>query len=146
MKRSIYYAEVMVTLNQSGIYADTLNGIQVGFVNLLANDLYQVGIALELDIGHLYLGNLINDTGIVRSQHLSTVLPVCLVTVVFTRVVAGGHVHAALATQITDCERYLRGGTQVIKQINLDAVCTEYVCYGLGEQTSVVAAVMSYDH
>ena len=50
MKRSVNYAEVMVALNQGGINADTLNGIQVGFVNLLAYDLDQSGIALELDI------------------------------------------------------------------------------------------------
>ena len=94
----------MVALNQSGIYADTLNCIQIGFVNLLAYYLDQVWITLELDIGHLNLGNLIDDTCIMRSQHLCAVLPVCLVAVVFTGIVAGSHVYATLATQITDGE------------------------------------------
>ena len=59
MQRSVYYAEVVVALDQGGIYADALDGIQVGFIDLLTYDLDQCGVTLELDVLNLYLGNLI---------------------------------------------------------------------------------------
>ena len=48
--------------------------------------------------------------------------------------------------EVTDSKRDLRRRAQALEQINHDAVGGKHVGHGLGKQTSVVAAVMTYNN
>ena len=58
---------------------------------------------------------------------------------------AGRDIHTGLGLKIADSEGTLRRWAQVIEDISLDAIGREDVCYCLGIQTAVVAAVVA-DH
>ena len=78
------------------------------------------------------------------SQHLRTIVPVCLVAVILAGVVRSGDVHTSLTLQVTDGERNLRCRTQALEEINLDAVSREDVGNTLSKHTTIVTAVVTY--
>ena len=81
-----------------------------------------------------------------RGQHLCAIIPIGLVAVVLARVVAGGDVDAALATQVADGKGNFRRRAQVVKEIDLDAVGREDGCRDFSKLAAVVAAVVSHNH
>ena len=101
--------------------------LQVCFVHILADNLDKFLIAVEFDVGHLHLVHLIDNSGIVRSQHLCTVVPISLIAVILTWIVASRDIDTALATQMTNSEGYFRRRTQVVEQIDLNTVSRENV-------------------
>ena len=100
---------------------------------------------MELHVGDGALVHLVDDTLVVRSKDLSTVLPVSLVTIVLAGVMAGGDVHAALSLEVTDGEGALRCRTKVVEEISLDAISREDVSHGLSIEATVVTAVMAHN-
>ena len=65
-----------------------LDCIEIILVHLVSDDLDQFGIAFEFNVGDaLDAVHMIYDVDIVRSNDLRTVGPVCLVAVVFFRIV-----------------------------------------------------------
>ena len=47
---------------------------------------------------------------------------------------------------MTDSERALRCRAEGLEEVHLDAVRREDICYGLGEETTVVTAVVANNH
>ena len=126
------------------INRNCLHHIEVNLVNIFTDDLNQIRVPLELDISSgSDIIHFINDTSIVRSQYLRTIIPVCFVTVVFFRIVRSSQDNTALATEVTDCERHLRSRTHIIKQIYFDAISRENVGRSFSEQTAVVTTVVT---
>ena len=139
--------EVVVTLDDFGVQGEALDCSQEGFVDVGTDVLYQLGIALELDV--TYIGDfvdVVDDIDIVRSKYLCAVSPVGFVSVVFFRVVGCGNVYAALASEMTYGEGQLGGGLEGLEEIYLDTVGREDVCYGLGKVFGVIAHVVTYDY
>ena len=103
--RSKYDAQVLLTLDYFRVDRNTENLIQVYAVDVFTDDLNQFRITFELDVSSR--SNLVyfsDDTLIVWSQYLCTIIPVSLVTVVFLRVVRSSQDDTALATEVTDSE------------------------------------------
>ena len=123
VNRSINDLHILMTGDSFRINRNCLHHIEVNLVNIFTDDLNQIRVPLELDISSgSDIIHFINDTSIVRSQYLRTVIPVCFVTVVFFRIVRSSQNDTALATEVTDCERHLRSRTHIIKQIYFDAI------------------------
>ena len=79
-----------------------MNHVQINLIHFLADNLNQVLVAVELDVGHRHLVHLFDNGSIVRSEHLRTVIPISLVAVVFSGVVAGCNVDTALAAEVAN--------------------------------------------
>ena len=73
---------------------------------------------------------------------LCAILPVCLVAVVFLGVVGSGDVNARYTAVFAQREGKLGGGAQIVKEVGLDACCSQYLCGGLGKESGIVAAVV----
>ena len=104
MKRSIHNAEVFLATDDFGVDGDGMNHVQINLIHFLADNLNQVLVAVELDVVHRHLVHLVDNGRVVRSEHLRTVIPISLVAIVFSGVVAGCDVDTALATEVTDSE------------------------------------------
>ena len=102
MKRSIHNAEVFLATDDFGVDGNGMNHVQINLIHFLADNLNQVLVAVELDVVHSHLIHLVYDGCIVRSEHLRTVIPISLVAVVFSGVVAGCNVDTALATEVAN--------------------------------------------
>ena len=74
---------VVILLVDLGAERQGVDVLDVGGINVLTDDLDQVGIALKLDVAHVLDGvNVIDDVHVVGGYHLGTVIPVGLVAVV----------------------------------------------------------------
>ena len=144
MERSIDDAKVFLTLNHFRINGKGMDFIQIHLVYVLTDNLNQIFVAFELDVLNSHFVYLINNGCIVRGKHLRTIIPIGLVTVVFFRVMACSQVDTALAAQMTDSKGNLRSGTQILKKINLDAVCRKNISRDLSELTTVVTAIVAH--
>ena len=146
MEGCIDNLQVLLALNHLGIDADFLDALQIDAVNLLANGDDEVFVALKLHIIDGHLVHLVDDTGIVGSEHLGTIFPIGLVAVVLFGVVAGGDVDTGLALQFADGEGTFGSGAHVIEEISLDAVGRKDVGHGLSIKAAVVTAVVANDY
>ena len=146
MKRRINDTEVFLTFNHFRVDGKGVDFIQIYLVDVFADNLNQILVALELDVLNSYFVHFIDNGSVVRSKYLRTVIPIGFVTVVFFRGVACGQVDTALATEVTDGERNFRSRTQVIEQINLDTVRRENISRDFSELAAVVTAVMADDN
>ena len=99
MQGGINDTKVFLPLDDQRINGNAMHLIKINLIDIFTDDLNQVLIALELDVLHLYLVHLIDNGCVMRSQHLCTVFPIGLVTVVLARIVAGSDIDTALATQ-----------------------------------------------
>ena len=144
MERSIDDAKVFLTLNHFRINGKGMDFIQIHLIYVLTDNLNQIFVAFELDVLNSHFVYLINNGCIVRGKHLRTIIPIGLVTVVFFRVMACSQVDTALAAQMTDSKGNLRSGTQILKEINLDAVCRKNISRDLSELTTVVTAIVAH--
>ena len=82
-------------------------------VDVFAYNLDEFGIALELDFAHVLDGiNMVDYVHVVRCHHLSAIVPVGLVAVIFLGVVRCSDVNTALATQKTHCVREFGSGSR----------------------------------
>ena len=127
MERRIDDAQILLTLDDFGVDRNGMYLLQVCFVHILADNLDKFLIAVEFDVGHLHLVHLIDNSGIVRSQHLCTVVPISFIAVIFTWIMASRDIDAALATQMTNSEGHFRRRTQIVEQIDLNTVSRENV-------------------
>ena len=123
-----------------------LHGLQIVPVHFAANRHDKFLVSLEFHVVNRHLVHFVDNALVVRSQNLCAVVPISLVAVVFLRVVARRHVHAGLRTEVANRVGNLRRGSQALEEINLDAVGRENVGNRLGEEPSVVAAVVAHDH
>ena len=139
-------AEVFLTVNHLLVHQCLMHSVQIVDVHLTADNLDEVIVGRELHLVNRHLVHLVDDARVVWSQHLSTIVPVCLVAVVLAWVVAGGDVHTCLSTQLTDGERNFRRGAQALEEISLDAVGREDISHRLSKQTRIIAAVMTHHH
>ena len=89
MNRSIHNFQILLTLDHFRINRNCFHFIQIDAVYLFAHNLNQILVT-------------INDTFIVRSQYLCTIIPISLVTIVFSRIMRGSNIDTALATEMTD--------------------------------------------
>ena len=97
-------------------------GCHIVVVHLATYNLDKVLVRLELHVLDRHLVHFLDDAGIMRSQHLSAVAPVSLISVVFLRVVRSSNVHASLSAELTNGERNFRGRAKTFEKICLDAV------------------------
>ena len=104
----------------------------------------QCRISLKFYIGKRYFVHFVDDAFVVGRQYLCAIVPISLVAIVFARVVAGRNVHARLAAEVTNSERDLRGGAQIVEKIDLDPIGGEDVGHRFCKQTTVVAAIVPY--
>ena len=144
MHRRIDDVKVFLTQDDILINHSLLDSLQVVPVHLTTDDLNQVVVRLELHVLDLHLVHLLDDTYIVRSQHLCAVFPISLVAIIFAGVVRSCHVDTSLSVKLTDGKRDLWCRTKALEEISLDAVGREDGCYGLSEHTTVVTAVVTY--
>ena len=147
MDRGVDDLHVGVALDRVGGEGEGLDVVEILFVDILADDLDEVFVGCELDLVDrsdcVDVGDRLNVVG---SDHLSAVAPVCLVAVVFLRVVACSHHYAALASEFADSVAHLGHGTAGIEEIHLDAVGREDVGGEFGELAGVVAHVVTDSH
>ena len=84
-------------LNNVGAELKTLDVGEECVVDIGAYDLDKIFVALELDVSHVFNSvDMIDYIGVVGSDNLRAVSPVGLIAVIFTGIVAGGDVDAAL--------------------------------------------------
>ena len=133
VQRGVDYLEVLLAADGFRVDGDAVDEVEVDLVYLLADDLYQALVAVELDVFHLHLVHLVDDARVVGGQHLRAVSPVGLVAIVLLGVVACGDVDAALASEMAYGERAFRRGAHVVEEVHLYAVGREDVGHGLGE-------------
>ena len=146
MQRSVNNFEILLTGDASRVDGEFLHFGEINIIDFLTDNLDKSGIAFKLDVSHTHFVHFVDDTLVVRSQHLRTIVPISLVSVVFLRVVAGGENDTALTAEMTDGKRHFGSGTHVIEQVDLDAVGREDVGRSLSEETAVVAAIVSHHH
>ena len=145
MDGGVHNLEVGVTLNYLGVEAEAFDFLEEGIIDFFAYNLNLVGVALEfnlVDVGDTVY--VINDVYVVRGNNLSTVGPVCLVSVVFLGVVRCSDVDTALASEVADGVRQFGSGAEAVEEVNLYAVGREYVCYYFGELARVVTHIVTY--
>ena len=135
----------MLVLDDLGVDTDGLNLLQVRLVHVLSDHLDERVVALELHVADAHLVHLVDDTCVVGCEHLRAVLPVSLVAIVLTRVVAGRQVDTALRLEVSDGERALRRGAHLVEEVDLDAVGREDIGHRAGVEVGVVAAVVTDD-
>ena len=145
MHGAVNNVEVFLAKDDVLVNHGFLDGSHVVEVHLAADNLDEVGVALEFHILDFNLVHLVDDARVVRREHLCAILPISLVAIVFLRVVAGRHVHTCLCAKLTDGEADLGRGTKALKEIDLDSVGREDVGNGFSEETAIVAAVVT-DH
>ena len=139
-------AQVFLALDHLRINADAVYLLQVDIINVLAYNLNQIRIALELDVLRLHLSHLVDDALIMWGQHLSAIVPISLVAIVLTRVVACCDVDTCLASQMTDSKAHLWCRTHIVEEINLDAIGGEDICALLCKEAAVVTTVVPHHH
>ena len=152
VKRCVNHLEVVGNrgdsglVNQLGSYVlnesvvdDGANDLNLAFCNgsVEIHALYAVK-----DVGSVDVRG--NEVSLFKRQ-LSAVFPICLIAVVFLGVMGSGYVNAGNGAEVTDGKRKNRGGTQGIKEINLDAVGGKHFCGYAREEVGVVTAVVC-DH
>ena len=120
--RRINDVQVFVAQDDILVYHSFLDGLQVVPVHLTANNIDEFLVAIELHVLYLYLVYLVDNTLVVRSKHLCTVVPISLVAIILAGIMRSSHIDTSLTTQLTDGERNLRSRTQALKQVNLDAI------------------------
>ena len=141
--RSIDNLDVLVLNDVVLAEREGLHFVQINLVEVFAEFLDEVGVALELDVRDFHCGCLLDDIDVVGRHYLCAVVPICLVAVVFLGVVGCRNHHAAVAAELAHCKREHRHGAQRFKEVRLYAVGREDVGAGLGEELTVVAAVVS---
>ena len=146
MQRSINNAEIFLTLDHFRIDRNRMNHIQIDLIHISTDNLNQIFVAFKLNVGNCHLIYFIDNSGIVRSKYLCTIIPISLITVVFSRIVACSDIDTTLATEVTDSKRNFRCRTQIIEEIYFDTVCREDICRNLSKLVAVVAAVITYHH
>ena len=146
VQRSINNLQVLLTFDYLRVDRDRLNLLEVSIVHLFTDNLDERLVSSKLHIVNLNLVHLIYYTDIMRRQHLCSVLPICLISVILTRIMRSCYVHTSLTSEMAYRERTLRCRTHVVEKIHLDAVCGEDVSYCLGKQAAVVTAVVAHDY
>jgi len=145
MNRSIDNLHIFVTGDSCRINRNSFHHIQINLIDVFTDNLNQIRISLEFNIGsRSNCIHFVDDTFIVWSQYLCTIVPICLVTVVFLRIVRSSQDDTALATEVTDGERHFRCRTHVVKQIYFDTIGRENISRSFRKQTAVVAAIVTY--
>src|SRR5574344_645104 len=120
--------------------------VEIYFVNVFTNYFYQFTVAFKfyiLDIDFFYF---FNDSSIMRRKHLCTVIPISLITVIFTWIMTGCNVYTALTFKIANCKTHFRSRAHIVKQINFNTVSREYIGRCFSKQTAVVSAIMTDDN
>ena len=145
MNRSIDNLHIFVTGDSCRINRNSFHHIQINLIDVFTDNLNQIRISLEFNIGsRSNCIHFVDDTFIVWSQYLCTIVPICLVTVVFLRIVRSSQNDTALATEVTDGERHFRCRTHVVKQIYFNTIGRENISRSFRKQTAVVAAIVTY--
>ncbi len=144
MHGCVHDVEVFLSEDDILVYHGLVNSLHVFIVHLTTDDFYQFVYGCELHVLNLNLVHLIYDTCVVRHEHLCTVFPVSLISVVFFGIVAGCYVNSCLCAQMTYGKGNFWCGAQALEEIHLYAVGTKDGSYSLGKETSVVAAIVSH--
>ena len=112
--------------------------VQYGNVLRMQAGFYPVDVGNRRDLG--------DNIPVVRRDHLRTVRPVSLITVVFAGIVRRGHHHAAFAAELPDSEAELRSRTERVEQEYPETIRCEDVGHAFGELAAVVATVVTDSH
>ena len=75
-----------------------------------------------------YLANLIHNTGVVWWCYLRTVLPVYLVSIILSRIVACCNYDTCNTAKFSYCKRKFRNRTKAFENISLDSICCKTQC------------------
>ena len=98
MNRSVHNFQVAVALNSFRRQRKCFDGFDKGFVNFLADNFNQFRTTFKLNVIHLDIHNFIDYICVVWSNHLSTIVPVSFVTVIFFRIVRSSKNNTTLTT------------------------------------------------
>ena len=123
-----------------------MNCSHIVVIHLTTDDLNLIPVSLKLHLVDSNLVHLLDDTGIVWSQHLSAIAPVSLVAIVLLRVVRSSNVDTSLGTELADSEGNLWCWAEALEEISLDTISREDGSNSLCEETRVVTAVMTYNN
>ena len=114
--------EVLLTVDDILVNHSSMNCSHIVVIHLTTNDLNLIPVSLELHLVDSNLVHLLDDTGIVWSQNLSTITPVSLVAIVLLRVVRSSNVDTSLGTELADSEGNLWCRTEALEEISLDII------------------------
>ena len=89
-----------------------------------------------------FCGNRVSMLG----GELCAVFPICLVSVVFLRVVRSGNIDARYATKLAQSKGELGGGAKRIEQIYFDAICGKNRSRSFGKGLRIQTAIASDCH
>ena len=144
MDWGVYNLKVVVTGNNIRAERKGFDAFEIDIVHLFAKDFDEVFVAFEFNV--LYALNAVDIfdcVGVVWSGHLGTIVPICLVAVVFFWVVRCSDDYTALAAEFANCERHFGSWTRTFEEVNLDSVSRENVCADFSKQAAVVAHVVT---
>ena len=134
----------MVTFDCFRRKGNSCQSVDIQIVDFRTDDFNQVFIAFEFDVAGIadlvYFGDRVT---VVRSDHLCTVVPVSLVTIVFFRVMRSCQDDTALASQFTDSKRHFRCRAKVFEQVHFYTVSREDICRDFGKLAAIVTAIMA---
>ncbi|EJW96586.1 hypothetical protein EVA_15306 [gut metagenome] len=102
MDRSINDLEVLLALDTSRVNAQSMYFFEVNLVDFFTDSFDESRISFKFDVGNRHLVDFIDNALIVWCKHLSTIVPISLITIVFLRVMASCQDDTTLATQVTD--------------------------------------------
>ena len=147
MNWSVDNLEVLVAFDNIRTERKGLDSVEINLIHFGTDDFDKVLIAFEFHFFHTAnLVDVVDSVLIVRRCHLSTVVPISFVSVIFLRIVRCGDDYTTLATKFADSKRHFRSWSAVIEEIYLNAISREDVCYDFSKQTAVVSHVVSYNH
>ena len=122
MQRCIDNLQVVLTTDNVAVDRDGADFTQIRLVDVLADNLDKILVALELNVLDAALVDLVDNSLVMRGKYLCAILPVCLVTIVLAWVVACGNVYTTLSSKIADSESALRCRAKVVEEICLNAI------------------------
>ena len=135
----------MVLGNCLGSHRQTLDASQIDIIELLTQNGDVLGVLAQLDlVDRSDLLNLSDDILIVRRSYLRAISPISLIAIVLLGVVRCCYNDTTLAAQFANCEAQFGGRTQLVKQVNFEAIRSENIGYALSKETRVVTRVVSH--
>ena len=135
VNRSINNLQIFLTLDNFRIDRNSMNLTQILVINIFSDNLNQFLIAFKLDISSrsnfVYF---IDNSLIVWSKHLSTIVPICFIAIVFFWIMRSSQNNTALASQVTNSKWHFRSRTHIFEQIDFDTVSRKDISRNFSKQ------------
>ena len=105
--------------------------------------LYQILVGIKLDLVVIQIFDGIDNGFILRRNNLSTIFPIYFVAIIFRWIVRCRKYNSALAAQIFQGKRQFWSGSQIRKQIHLNAISRENISNQFSQGFTIMTTVKS---